>query len=103
MTAVAGEWDCVAETPLGEQRFLLTVRPNGTGFAGSISGAIGSAEIADGSIQGERLRWAMDIRMPMPMRLICEADVQGDRIEGGITAGGFGTFPLSGTRKKGAD
>jgi hypothetical protein len=35
----------------------------------------------------------------MPMRLICTATIDGDSIEGGITAGGFGTFPLKGTRR----
>lgn len=99
MANVDGAWDCVAETPLGEQKFLLTVRSNGAGFNGSISGALGSAEIGDGMVDGGMLQWGMDISTPMPMRLTCKASVEDDIIEGGITAGGFGTFPLKGRRK----
>jgi hypothetical protein len=99
MAEVDGTWDCVADTPLGKQAFLLSVRSNGAGFSGSISGALGSEEIDDGMVDGATLRWGMDISVPMPMRLICTATIDGDSIDGGITAGGFGTFPLKGTRR----
>ena len=100
MATVGGDWDCVAETPMGEQRFVLTIRPEGDGFTGSISGALGSAEIEDGNIEGDRLHWGMSVSRPLPIRLICEAKVSGDRIDGGVIAGGFGTFPVTGTRRR---
>jgi hypothetical protein len=41
----------------------------------------------------------MKMTVPMPMTLEGEATVDGDTITGGVKAGAFGTFPMTGTRK----
>jgi hypothetical protein len=40
----------------------------------------------------------MNITVPMPMTLTNEATIDGDTITGSVTAGAFGSFPLTGTR-----
>jgi hypothetical protein len=41
----------------------------------------------------------MEMTMPMPMTLTCEAIVTGDKLTGTIDAGAFGTLAMTGTRR----
>ncbi len=97
---VAGTYALVIRTPMGEQNGTLTVRPDGAErFSGEVSGGmIGTMAVKDGTIDGNRLSWTMEMVAPMPMTLECEAVVDGDAITGGVKAGAFGTMELSGTR-----
>jgi hypothetical protein len=98
MANVDGSWNTVAKTPMGDQNATLTVQSSGGTFTGNYSGAMGSSEIKDGKVDGDTLTWSLDITVPMPMTLTCEATVDGDSINGTVTAGAFGSFPLTGTR-----
>jgi hypothetical protein len=42
----------------------------------------------------------MDMVMPMPMSLECDAIVEGDTLTGTIQAGAFGAMAMKGTRRK---
>lgn len=97
--SVAGTYDVVIKTPMGDQKGTLTVNPAGDGFTGSVSSAMmGSMDIADGKIAGNTISWTMDMKVPMPMTLEGEATVDGDAITGSVKAGAFGSMALSGTR-----
>ena len=98
MADVDGDWDCVIRTPVGVQRGVLGIRSDGDRFTGTMSSPLGALDLA-GRVDGDRLTWKMDIKSPFTMTLTCDATVRGDTIEGGVTAGVFGTSPLSGTRK----
>lgn len=99
MANVDGAWDCVIRSPLGDQKAVLTVVSAGSTFTGSMSGAMGTAEIEDGKVDGDTLSWKMSIKVPMPLTLDCEGKVEGDSITGSAGAGAFGSFPLTGTRQ----
>ena len=99
MSNVAGAWNTVVKSPLGEQQSVLTVTDNGDGtWSGTNAGAMGALSCDNGKIDGNKLTWTMDMKVPMPMVLECDATVEGDTITGGVKAGMFGTSPLSGTR-----
>jgi len=98
MAEVDGSWDCVTKSPLGDQKSTLTVKSDGDRFTGSNVGAMGSIEISDGTVDGNTLRWKMNISVPMPMTLDCEATIDGDTLTGSVGAGAFGSFPMTGTR-----
>jgi hypothetical protein len=98
MASVDGSWNCTASTPMGEQAFTLDVTSSGDRFSGRVAGAIGSKAIEDGTVSGDTLAWTMDVPVPFPVTLDCTATVTGDRLEGSVRAGGFGSFPLAGTR-----
>lgn len=98
MANVDGSWDTVAHTPMGDQKATLTVVSSGDSFTGTYSGAMGSNDIQNGKVEGDTLSWSIDITVPMPMTLTCQATVDGDSINGSVTAGAFGSFPLEGTR-----
>jgi hypothetical protein len=97
--SVAGTYDIVTKTPMGDQKGTFTVNVNGDGFTGSVSSPMmGSMEVSDGKVDGNRLTWKMEMKVPMPMTLEGDATVAGDAISGSVKAGAFGSMALSGTR-----
>ena len=98
MAGVDGRWNMVVKTPLGDQKGVLTVTTHGNRWSGSISGGMGSAEITDGVVDGDTIRWTMRVTTPMTLALEGSASVQGDALQGSVAAGVLGSFPLSGTR-----
>ena len=99
MAGVDGEWDCITKSPLGEQKSVLTVKTDGNSWTGSNAGPLGSLDVIDGKVDGNTLTWKMDMKVPMPLTLDCTATIDGDTLTGGITAGAFGTSPMTGTRR----
>lgn len=99
MANVDGAWDCITKSPLGEQKSTLTVSSDGDRFTGTNSGTMGSLDVIDGRVDGNTLSWKMELKVPMQMTLDCTATVDGDTLTGGVTAGAFGTSPMTGTRK----
>jgi hypothetical protein len=98
MANVDGSWDTLVKSPMGDQKATMTIQSQGDSFTGQYSGAMGSSEIKNGKVDGDRLTWSLDITVPMPMTLTGDATVDGDTITGTVTAGAFGSFPLTGTR-----
>jgi hypothetical protein len=98
MANVDGTWNTVTKSPMGDQQATLTVESAGDSFTGTFSGGLGTTEVKDGKVDGDTLRWSLDISVPMPMTLTCEATVDGDNLNGTVTAGAFGSFPITGTR-----
>jgi len=97
MANVDGSYDCTVKSPLGDQKMTLTVRSDGTGFTGDVSGAMGSMDVT-GTVDGDTVSWKQSMTVPMPMTLDCEATIDGDTLTGTVGAGAFGSFPMSGTR-----
>lgn len=97
--SVAGTYECVTKTPMGDQKSDVTIVVDGDTFTGSNVGAMGSMDLENGKVDGNKLTWSMKMTVPMPMTLEGEATVDGDTITGGVKAGAFGTFPMTGTRK----
>lgn len=95
---VAGTYEVVTKTPMGEQKSTLTVNVSGSGFTGSNVGPMGSLDITDGKVDGQTISWSSKITTPMPMTLDCTATIDGDAISGTVKAGMFGSFPLNGSR-----
>jgi hypothetical protein len=98
--SVAGSYETVTKSPMGEQKGTLTVTPgaDGTTFTGSLAGGLGTLEVQDGKIDGNTLTWKMDMTMPMPLTLNATATIDGDTLTGNVNAGAFGDMPMNGTR-----
>ncbi|MFO1254500.1 MAG: hypothetical protein U1E37_02390 [Sphingomonadaceae bacterium] len=97
--SVAGTYECVTKTPMGDQKSDVTIVVDGDTFTGTNAGAMGSMEMENGKVDGNKLTWTMKMTVPMPMTLEGEATVDGDTLTGTVKAGAFGAFPLNGTRK----
>ncbi len=96
--SVAGTFDCVLKSPMGDQKSTMVVNVDGDTWTGTNSGAQGSIDITDGKVDGNTLTWSMSITTPMPMTLEGTASVDGDALTGSVKAGAFGSFPLTGVR-----
>lgn len=96
--SVAGTYNVTVKSPMGDQAGTFTVVVDGDSFTGSLVGGLGSMDANNGKVAGNTLTWTMDMKVPMPMTLECEATVDGDTLTGGVKAGAFGTMPLSGVR-----
>lgn len=97
--SVAGTYNTTVKSPMGDQSGTLTINDNGDGtFSGNMAGAMGSMDIGSGTVEGNTIKWSMDMTVPMPMKLDCEATIDGDTLTGNVNAGAFGAMPLTGTR-----
>ena len=97
--SVAGSYDCITKSPMGDQKSVFTVTVDGDSFTGSNAGMMGSLDVVDGKVNGNTLTWKMDMKVPMPMTLNCSATVDGDTLTGTIDTGAFGKMAMNGTRK----
>jgi hypothetical protein len=98
MATVDGIWSTIVKSPMGEQSGTLTVDSSGSTFTGAWETPNGTATVRDGEVDGDKLTWKVDVTIPMPMTLDCSATVSGDTMSGTVTAGAFGSFPMTGTR-----
>ena len=96
--SVSGTYDCVTKTPMGDQKSKFTIDADGDSFTGQQAGAMGSMDVVDGKVNGNQLTWKMNMTVPMPMTLECDATIDGDTLTGNVKAGAFGTMPMTGTR-----
>lgn len=98
--SVAGTYNTTVKSPMGDQKGTLTVTPSddGASWNGTMAGGLGSMDITGGTISGNTINWKMDMTVPMPMTLTCEATIDGDTLTGKVNAGAFGDMPLSGER-----
>ena len=96
--SVAGTYDCVTKSPMGDQKSKFTVNVDGDSFTGQNAGAMGSMDVVDGKVDGNTLTWTMNMTVPMPMKLEASATIDGDALTGTINAGAFGAMPMTGVR-----
>jgi hypothetical protein len=96
--SVAGSYECVTKTPMGDQKSTLTVNVDGDTWTGSNAGAQGALDIYEGKVDGNTITWKMDMVVPMPMTLEGTATIEGDAVTGSVKAGMFGSMAMSGTR-----
>ena len=97
--SVAGSYDCITKSPMGDQKSVFTVNVDGDSFTGSNAGAMGALDVQNGKVDGNTLTWTMDMKVPMPMTLKCTATVDGDTLTGSIDTGAFGKMAMNGTRQ----
>jgi hypothetical protein len=99
MTRVDGAYDCVTKTPMGDQTSVFTIVADGDTFHGTNANPLGSMEVKDGKVDGNRLTWIMEMTLPMPMKLTCEGLIDGNSISASVDAGPFGKMSMTGTRR----
>ncbi|MDQ8732763.1 hypothetical protein [Bradyrhizobium sp. LHD-71] len=96
--SVDGNWNMTLSTPMGERKATLTLTSSGNTLTGTQAGDEGSAEIAEGKVDGNAVSWKISIQKPMPLTLDFNGTVNGDAMEGQMGVGFLGNFPFKGTR-----
>ena len=54
MAAIDGIWETTTKTPMGDQTATMTITSSGDSFTGTTAGAMGSTELKDGRIDGNK-------------------------------------------------
>jgi len=97
--AVDGTWKLVVNTPMGAQESTLVISSSGSTLSGTQSAGSGEGRpIEDGTVDGDDITWKASISKPMPMTLEFSGTIDGDKIDGSVKLGMFGSAPFSGTR-----
>src|ERR1700759_1182935 len=96
--AVDGNWNITMSTPMGDRQATLNLKPTGGTFTGTQGAEGNSAEIFDGTANGDDLSWKVSITNPMPLTLEFTGKVSGDTIAGEMGIGAMGSLPFTGKR-----
>ena len=94
-----GTWKVSMQTPIGERKLTVTLETAGGVVTGKVVGDDGNAaEISDGKADGDNIGFKAAITSPMPLTLVVNGVVAGDKISGTVEASGVGRMPFTGTR-----
>jgi len=96
--AVDGNWTLTLNTPMGERSATLNVTSSGSTLTGTQAAEGDSADIFDGTVDGDAVAWKVSITSPMPLTLEFTGKVAGDSISGDMGIGFMGNFPFTGKR-----
>ena len=96
--AADGNWNLVMSTPMGERNATLSLKRAGATLTGTQAAEGNSAEIFDGSVNGDSVAWKVSITNPMPLTLEFSGKVSGDSMSGEMGIGPMGSFSFTGTR-----
>lgn len=95
--AVDGKWKFTINSPMGAQGGTIDIKTSGDSLTGDVQSAVGAMQVS-GKVAGSKLTWRLPITQPMPMDLDVAVTVDGDKFAGDVTAGSFGSFPITGER-----
>src|SRR5690349_3304452 len=98
MANIDGDWDVTVNSPMGAQKIRVTAKADGEALTGSLSGAMGSTPVSNGTINGDDFSFEADITEPVALSIVVAGTVTGDEIKGTVKTTGFGTFPMKGVR-----
>jgi len=96
--AVDGNWTLTMSTPMGERSATLSLKSAGSTLSGTQGAEGNTAEIFDGTVNGDDVAWKVSITSPMPLTLAFTGKVAGDDISGEMGIGPMGSFPFTGKR-----
>ena len=92
-----GAWKTTINSPMGVQEGTLHITTSGNTFTGKQESRMGTQDIS-GTVDGNNLSWSTSITSPMPLTLTFNVTVEGDKMNGSVQAGAFGSSPLTGVR-----
>ncbi|MBL7857794.1 MAG: amidohydrolase family protein [Cyclobacteriaceae bacterium] len=98
---IAGNWTLTTETPQGKSDSNLTIKKEGSGYSGKISGGRlpEPSDLQRVELTGNSLKFVYAVSMGgQAMTVTVEATVEGDTLKGTASVGQFGSFPLEGKR-----
>ena len=97
--SLSGTYACVTQTPMGAQKTDFTIVVDGDTFTGTTSGTMGTLDLENGKVDGNKITWIMRFTVPIPMTLEGTAVIEGDTLTGSVKAGIMGTSVMTGKRK----
>jgi len=98
---IGGKWFMVVEAPGQAIELAAEFKQDGTVFAGTSTSMIGPAVFEAGKVSGKMVtaKLKADIQ-GQPVEFVVEGIVDGDKMSGTISGGGYGSMPFTATRTK---
>jgi carbon-monoxide dehydrogenase large subunit len=94
---IDGDWKMVLNTPVGPQEMKGHFETSGTSLSGYLSSPEGQQAFT-GTVEGNRVKFDLKVEKPMKITLKYDLLVAGDRIDGKVKMGIFGSAKLTGER-----
>ena len=99
--SIGGKWTWVVEAPNQTVELAVEVKQDGSKFTGTSVSMIGNAAIEGGKVNGKTITATLKADIQgQPVEFAVEGVVNGDKITGTISGGGFGVLPFNGVRSK---
>ncbi|MEU4245354.1 LLM class flavin-dependent oxidoreductase [Actinoplanes sp. NPDC026619] len=98
VAALAGRWNAVIATPMGDQRVVLDLAVDAAQVTGTATQNGATVAIADGSVGADEAQWTVTVTAPFPMTLSYRVQAAGDTLTGSVQAGTFPPSRLTGER-----
>ncbi|HEX6127325.1 MAG TPA: S9 family peptidase [Pyrinomonadaceae bacterium] len=99
--AVAGKWTWVVDAPGQPVELAVDLKQEGGTFSGTSTSMVGNAVFEAGKVNGKAITATLKADVQgQPMEFVVEGTVDGDKITGTLTGGGFGSLPFTATRPK---
>lgn len=98
MSGIAGIWDCVSSTPMGDRNSVMHLQCDGTTVTGTVVLETETIPIVDGQFDGSTFTWKMKLTEPFKMSMSGAVKVDGDGFSGDIGAM-LGKSDIRGTRR----
>jgi hypothetical protein len=99
--SVGGKWTWTVEAPGQMIELAVDLRQEAAAFSGTSTSMIGNALIEGGKVSGKSITAVLKAHIQdQPMEFAIAGTVEGDKITGTITGGGFGSLPFIATRSK---
>lgn len=93
-----GTWKITVNTPMGVQATTLSLKSEGSTLTGEQAADDASTAIYDGSVDGDEVRWKVDVTKPMALTVSFRGKIEGDTISGKAKAGMFPAMGFEGSR-----
>jgi dienelactone hydrolase len=98
---VGGKWTWLVEAPGQQVELAVDLKQEGANFSGTSVSAIGNAVIDGGKVNGKSFTATLKAQIQgHPTEFAVEGTVDGDKIVGTISGGGFGSLPFTAARPK---
>ncbi len=100
MARVAGTWDITVTSPQGENRASMTVTQSGATLEGTMATEMGTVQVTDGRIMGERVTFSIAVPISgQTTTIVFRGTVDGNRMTGTADLGAMGSATFTGERK----
>jgi imidazolonepropionase-like amidohydrolase len=100
MARVAGTWDITVTSPQGENRASMTVTQTGGTLDGSMVTEMGTVQITDGRVTGQRVGFTIAVPISgQTTTIVFRGTVDGNRMTGNADLGALGSATFTAERR----
>ena len=101
---VSGTWNLVLNSPQGAMDISLVVKQSGSSITGAVSSMLGTTEIYDGTVTGNRMSFKVSVAPPGmggSIEVVFSGTIEGTQISGSASVGEMGSMDFTGAKTPG--